>query len=288
MRKIVIAAYVLACCSPSSEAWAQNCKPDASETDKLTKEKYDLYAQVLSSKGGLMSTSNTTIMALAWRQANVNYIQLRVQKVEQSFDNAAFESTIRGAVGKPFYFGFKTGDPVALEVTSVDSAAGVSQGLFAAKGVTTTIFRAAVSDKALAALREALVSRQIDAVRIALAGDARIEVSVDDKSGQKMMGKFSCFYQSLDKKGIDLSAGVDPPAKPGQPASAAAKQAESQKPGAQLTIDQVIQMVSAKLADDIIMTTIRNSSSKFDLTPDALIKLKTAGVSDEVIRAMTK
>jgi hypothetical protein len=57
---------------------------------------------------------------------------------------------------------------------------------------------------------------------------------------------------------------------------------------AQLTIDQVIQMVTAKLPDDIIITTIRNSGSKFDLNPDALIKLKTAGVSDTVLRAMMK
>ena len=46
-------------------------------------------------------------------------------------------------------------------------------------------------------------------------------------------------------------------------------------------------MVTAKLPDDIIITTIRNSNSRFDLTPETLIKLKTAGVSDAVIRAMT-
>ena len=103
-----------------------------------------------------------------------------------------------------------------------------------------------------------------------------------------MMEQFACFYQSLDKKGIDLSAAVDPPSQAGKSASVGEKQAEAQKPAAQLTIDQVIQMVAAKLADDIIITAIRNSSSKFDLTPDVLIKLKTAGVSDEVIRAMTR
>lgn len=148
--------------------------------------------------------------------------------------------------------------------------------------------RSAVSDKALAALRETLVSRQIDSVRVALEGDVRIEGSLYDKVGKKMMEQFSCFYQSLDKQGIDLSTAVDPPGQAGQPASVGGKQAELQKTPAQLTIDQVIQMVAAKLADDIIITAIRNSSSKFDVTPDALIKLKTSGVSDEVIRAMTK
>jgi hypothetical protein len=288
MRQIVIAAYVLACCSLSSQAWAQKCKPAFSETDKLSKEKYDVWGEVLSQKGGFMSTSNLAIVATTWRQGNVNYIQLRVDRTEASPDNAAFASTLQGAVGKPFYFGFKTGDPLAFEVTEVQNAGGVSQGLFAATGLTRAFLRAAVSDKALAALREALVSRQIDSVRIALAGNVRIEASVGDRIGKKMMEQLSCFYQSLDKKGIDLSAAVDSPGQAGKSASAAEKQAEPQKPAAQLTIDQVIQMVAAKLPDDIIITTITNSSSKFELTPDALIKLKTAGVGDAVIRAMTR
>ena len=62
------------------------------------------------------------------------------------------------------------------------------------------------------------------------------------------------------------------------------KQSEPQKTATQLTIDQILQMVAAKLPDDVIITTIRKSGSKFDLTPDALVKLKTAGVSDAVLR----
>ena len=288
MRQIVIAAYLLACCSLSPQAWAQKCKPDYSGTDKLTKEQIVAWTEVLSRKGGLLSTSNVTIFASVGRQGNKNIIQLTIQKVEESATNQALESQYLAAIGKPFYFGFKNGEPLEFVVTEVENATRTQQGLFAAKGVSTVVYVAAVPDKAMAALREALTSRQIDAVRIALAGNVRIEASVGDKTGQKMMEKFSCFYQSLDTKGIDLSASVDPPGQAGKSASAGEKQAETQKPAAQLTIDQVIQMVAAKLADDIVITTIRNSSSKFDLTPDALIKLKTAGVSDEVIRAMTK
>lgn len=67
------------------------------------------------------------------------------------------------------------------------------------------------------------------------------------------------------------------------------KPADAPKPpAAALTIDQIIQMVDAKLPDDLIITTIRNSGSKFDLNPDVLIRLKTAGVSDTVLRAMSK
>jgi len=288
MRKIVIAACVLGFLS--SQAWAQNCKPDLVYTDKLSKEKADVWQQVLSSKGGgilggLTSTSAVTIYASFGRLGSKNVIQVTIQKSEESAVKAVarLDSALRGAVGKPFYFGFKNGDPVEFKVTGVINNARVA-GVITAKAVTTTDMEAAVSDKALAALRETLVSRQIDVVRIALSDDVRIEASVDDKTGKKMMEKFSCFYQSLDKKGIDLSAAVDPPSQPSP--SASASESKSQKPASQLTIDQIIQMVAAKLPDDIIITTIRNSSSKFELTPEALIKLKTAGVSDAVIRAM--
>ncbi len=290
MKKILIAAYVLGFLS--SQAWAQDCKPDFVYTDKLSKEKADIWQQVLSSKGGgilggLTSTSAVTIYALVGRQGSKNIVQVTVQKSEESTVKAVgrLESELRGAVGKPFYFGFKTGDPLEFKVTDVSNNAKVS-GLITPKAVTTTDLEADLSDKALGALREALVSRQIDVVRILLEDGGRIEASVDDKTGKKMMEKFSCFFQSLDKKGIDLSAAVDPPSQP-QPL-VSASEPKSHKPTSPLTIDQIIQMVAAKLPDDVIITTLQNSGSKFDLSPDALIKLKTSGVSDAVIRTMTQ
>lgn len=47
-------------------------------------------------------------------------------------------------------------------------------------------------------------------------------------------------------------------------------------------------MVGAKLSDDLIIATIEKSGSKFDMTADNMIRLKTAGASDAVIRAMLK
>lgn len=66
------------------------------------------------------------------------------------------------------------------------------------------------------------------------------------------------------------------------------KKAESQKPAARITNDQIIQMVAAKLPEDVIIAAIRSSSSKFDLSPDALIKLKQTGVTDAVIQLMVE
>lgn len=374
MKILMVATCVLMFCFSSSQAWAQNCKPDVSREDKISKERIDIWAQVLSSTSfgsSLMSTSEVSVTATIGRYGTINAVNLELQKREESATNAAFESAFRGAVGKPFYFGFKNGDPAVFVVTEVGNDAKVQQGLFAAKGVTTVILSAVLDDRELATLRDALTTRQIDAIRLDLAGDVRIEKSVNDKNGKKMMEKFSCFYQSLDKRGIVLSpAGSQNPA--GQPASAGdngipprdyaasatgkyvskskgsdfldlspdgrfslshdgksiggsykvqgdtlnltfqqnnksltvsfrfindtiidpdgvvwEKQADPQRSApTQLTIDQIIQMAGAKLPDDVIIATIRKSGSKFDLTPDALIKLKNAGVSDAVLRAL--
>lgn len=50
--------------------------------------------------------------------------------------------------------------------------------------------------------------------------------------------------------------------------------------------DTVIKMVKAGLSDDIVVATINSSPGTYDTTPDGLIALKQAGVSDRVIGAI--
>jgi hypothetical protein len=64
--------------------------------------------------------------------------------------------------------------------------------------------------------------------------------------------------------------------------------AESTPGAAPLTVDQIVEMVKAKVPDDMIIKSIETSGSKFTLTPEVLIRLKNAGVSDTVIRAMSR
>lgn len=363
VKTLMLATCLLMFCLLAPYASAQNCKPDVSREDKISKQNIDIWTQSLFSTGfgsSLMNTSEVAITATVGRYGSINAVNIQIQKREESATNSAFESAYRGAVGKPFYFGFKSGDPVAFVVTDISNEAKVQQGIFSAKGVTTVVLSAIVSDNELATLRNALTSRQIDAFRLVLSGDVRIEKSVDDKNAKKLMEKFSCFYQSLDKRGINLSAPQSQPVQPVPPSDVSVlgkwvrkdkssdyielnsdgtfslqqdgkgyrgnynvkadtitvqvgrapsetlrmsanmmvepdgtvweKQTEPQKPTgiAQLTIDQIIQMIAAKLPDDVIIATIRKSGSKFDLTPDALIKLKTAGASDAVLRAMVQ
>ena len=55
---------------------------------------------------------------------------------------------------------------------------------------------------------------------------------------------------------------------------------------APLTKEQVIQMVKAGLTDDVIVARIKAQSGPINLSTDDLVALKSAGVSDAVIRAL--
>jgi hypothetical protein len=72
-------------------------------------------------------------------------------------------------------------------------------------------------------------------------------------------------------------------------AFAFAAAAFAQTPGAQeeiMTNDEVISLAKAGLSGAVVINKIRTSKSNFDLSTDALIKLKQAGVSDDIVTAM--
>lgn len=288
MKMLIVATCVLMFCFSSSQAWAQTCKPDISTQDKISKQQVDIWLQTVSRSG-------VAITVFIGRRTSIGaQVGVVIEKQEAALTtNTDFQSALHAVKGNQFYFGLKNGEPLMFVASGVSNEAKVSGSFmagFTGKGLVTVVqMWALVENKDLAALRDALTQKQIDAVRIILAGDVRIERSIEEKNGRKMTDKFSCFYQSLDKTGIDLSVVASPsqPVQPSSPSSGSVP-VEPQKDAApaHLTNEQIIQMVAAKLPDDVIIATIRKSASKFDLTPDALIKLKAAGVSDAVLRAM--
>ena len=82
-----------------------------------------------------------------------------------------------------------------------------------------------------------------------------------------------------------------PPAQSGTPAKtlpAAPKKSSPAKPPAPapMTNQDVIKLVKAKIAEDLIIAKIRQSKTKFDVSVDGLVALKEAGVSDSLIAVM--
>src|SRR5262245_56724638 len=53
-----------------------------------------------------------------------------------------------------------------------------------------------------------------------------------------------------------------------------------------LTNDSVIQMIKAGLPEGVVISKIKSTATKFDLSADSLVNLKKAGVSDKVLEAM--
>jgi hypothetical protein len=53
-----------------------------------------------------------------------------------------------------------------------------------------------------------------------------------------------------------------------------------------LNNDSIIKMIKAQLSDDVIVSTINAAPGSYDTSPDALIALKQAGVSNKVIDAI--
>jgi hypothetical protein len=53
-----------------------------------------------------------------------------------------------------------------------------------------------------------------------------------------------------------------------------------------VTTRNVVEMAQGGVSDDVICNAIRTRGGRFDTTPDAIIALKNAGVSDRVIEVM--
>jgi hypothetical protein len=200
-------------------ALAQNCKPDVSMLDKISKQQVDMWRQNVwstSLASSLVNTSESAVTVAVGRYGSVNAVSLIIKKKEESATNAAFEAAYRGAKGQPFVFGLKSGGPLSLVVTEVSNAADVEQGLFGAKGVTTVVLAAVLSDEEMGDMRTALSSQPVDAVRLLLAGGVQLDKEVSENDGRRLMAKFVCFFQSLDQRGVRLSSGgaVRPPGEP--------------------------------------------------------------------------
>jgi hypothetical protein len=81
-----------------------------------------------------------------------------------------------------------------------------------------------------------------------------------------------------------LYAQTGQPATPAKQTKAPAHKAPTAP--AAMTNQDVIRLVKAKVADDLIVSKIKQSKTKFDTSVDALVALKQAGVSDNLIAVM--
>src|SRR5258708_27353156 len=167
MKILMVATCVLVFCFSSFPAWAQNCKPDVSQVDTISKQQQDYWLQTLS-------TSEVAITVSLRNSATSSSIAVQIDKQEAAAtSNTQFQSALHAEKGNQFYFGLKNGEPLPFVATSVSNNAKVSgsfmAGLSGKNLYTTVVLVADLQDKELAALRDALTRKEIDALRILLS-----------------------------------------------------------------------------------------------------------------------
>jgi hypothetical protein len=203
-KKVLALMAVSMCCVAAPATLADSCKPDSSGRDAITKKQTDQWQQVLSSSGFLSAAlmdHDVTFTAYVKRIGDSNFILVSIQKVEENLARAAFESHYHASNGDQLTFGFKDGEPLSFVVTEV---ANQAQADMFGKLDMSVVWAAEVAPRDLATMRVALTTKQIDAIRITQAAGT-VDEAVPDKNGKKLMEKFGCFYQALDKSGVDLT-----------------------------------------------------------------------------------
>jgi hypothetical protein len=70
----------------------------------------------------------------------------------------------------------------------------------------------------------------------------------------------------------------------GESASAGSSSPQESRPLAPLSIEEIVQLHSAGFSDDVIVTRIRKNGKAFDLSPEEMVDLKKAGLSETIVR----
>lgn len=91
---------------------------------------------------------------------------------------------------------------------------------------------------------------------------------------------------SLGVLGMIVLGQAPPPAAAPKPAPAAAPKPAAAKPAAPSQVDSVIQSVKAGLSESLIIRTLQRDNKPANLTTADLVKLKSAGVSENIIGVM--
>lgn len=220
-RHFVFAACALGCLLSPPLVQADNCKPDVSRVDKITKQQQDIWTQKVGGTGfgaSLMGSQDMAVFVTVGRYGNLNAVNVEILKEEASAASASFDSSLRAVKGSRFFLGFKEGgEPLAFLATDVGNETKVRNDILDfgnGKVVTSVVLSSVLSDEALTAMRDAITTKQIDAIRVLLVGDLRVEYSLEEKTSKKLKAKFLCFFDAMDKRDLSRSAGQSAVAQP--------------------------------------------------------------------------
>lgn len=204
MRKLLGFAVfmVLGCASAPPLPFVEHgaCTPDIMGSGKVSKLPTVLWNKNIHSTSFVSRGLNQTgkdIVVIFGKYENMNIVNISIQIDEKSKINPQFVSGYRAQKGDTFSFGFTNGTPLKFVAGDVSNV--TQPNYMKDMPSTTVVLSATVDNRDLATISD-LAKKQIDSVRIELSGAVRlIEESVDSSDSKKLMEKFICFQQYLDR-----------------------------------------------------------------------------------------
>lgn len=187
------------------EVSAKGCRPDVSSKDRITKQQIDEWS-LLASR--LDTDSYIQISITIGRFGSDNRLNIVLEKSEANPGPAVFASA-----HTDFLFGFTDGEPMRFTSDRVVKDTRPPNVFEAAQGnVSRVTLIATIKDEDLPALKVALTSKPLDAVRVVMANDLTIESPVKRQNSARFREKLLCFFEHVEGGGtvIDLTTQNDP------------------------------------------------------------------------------
>jgi hypothetical protein len=201
----LLGLIAVALASPASGA-AQNCKPDVSGKDRITKAESNFWTQNVATTGFMsqvvLEKANVTLNLAIGRVGDSTLLSLTLTKEEEpeKVARAVLESQYQAQRGNEIILGFKEGGTPLKFVASEATSKTEVKGIIAPKLTATVQLATSIKDDELRALRDSIGTRQFDVIRVGLTSQ-----TIDKElkgNGKKLSAKFACFFAFAETRGF--------------------------------------------------------------------------------------
>lgn len=180
-------------------AGKNDCAPNQTSKDKITKESFEIWSEKLASSSSFKSATNGKSDFLYYiyfyKSSNGNKgIGINISQTSP-YAKELFGEDVKFNKGDKLLFGWEVGEPLELVISKTESKRNVYTG-------TQTVVNSynlvtVINDEDIQKLKDYFLNDHIIGLRIISNSDNVIETEVNDKKNTKISAKAKCFFDSL-------------------------------------------------------------------------------------------
>ncbi len=199
MKKTLIAVTSLLIICNS--LFAQKCKPDYAAKDKMTREQIESWNQKVYEPGmgsRMLTTTDYYLTISIGHKGELYAITVTLTRADESIAKSLLETQYQASKGDIFMFGFADGEPISFTANEASTIVNVQPaiGNVPAKLITTITLQKTMSLEEILVFKDRLTTQKVQAVRVNLS-NVKFEPEVKDSKAEKLLTKFTCFYNML-------------------------------------------------------------------------------------------